>query len=104
MKRTFILVLVLALVSGPLLAQPNVDARLKTHAELHEKPPHGPLNVLVGKTLDTLPKGEAVVVTGKKAYGGFSGRQVWYEVETNTQKGWIYGGVEGRNTVLTRER
>lgn len=43
-------------------------------------------------------------IIGKKTYGGFSGANVWYQVESvNDLKAsddrplWIYGGIEGES-------
>ena len=62
-------------------------------------PPSGPLNLFVGKQVDTLQPGAEVSVIGSKSYGGFGGSHVWLEVQPTTPAAssgssplWIYGG------------
>lgn len=96
--------------SGPTAFNPAVAAevRLTADAAARTAPPHGPLNLFVGEKLFEFKKGSVVEVVGRKAYGGFSGSQVWLEVlprattnPTTQQKTvWVLGGSLTKETVL----
>jgi len=70
---------------------------------IREAPPHGLLNLFVGQQIESTKKNTKVKIIGKKTYGGFSGTNIWYQVEnvndltaTKNSPLWIYGGVEGK--------
>lgn len=74
-----------------------------TNSSIRESPPHGFLNLFVGKTIKKSQKDTEINIIGKKTYGGFSGTNVWYQIEstkestaTYGQSLWVYGGVEGK--------
>ena len=79
----------------------SAKATVQTESILRDSPPHGFLNLFVGKEVEQLPVGEEVLIVGKRTYGGFSGRQVWYQIDSNvTANVWVFGGTEGFSSNL----
>ncbi|MCB0128632.1 MAG: hypothetical protein KDK04_06965 [Candidatus Competibacteraceae bacterium] len=88
----------------------EAEGRITLPTEVRAAPPHGPFNLLIGKTLKNVETGSTVSIVGKKTYSGFSGTHVWYQVEstpdspaTQAVSGWIYGGIEGKDPDIQLE-
>ena len=80
-------------------------------SRLREAPPHGPFNLFVGKSTETITEGSQVEILDKKTYSGFSGTHVWYKIRPTEQQrnelttpAWIYGGVEGKDSQVELEK
>lgn len=75
-------------------------------------PPHGPLNVVLGKIIKEVPAGTELNITGKRSYPGVKSPSVWYRVEfpSSPEKGmqieigWVYGGEEGATKPIIQIR
>ncbi len=81
----------------------EVEGTVVTTSPIRDAPPHGLFNLFVGKQVESIELNSKVKIIGKKTYSGFSGTNVWYQVEsvndlkaTNNRPLWIYGGVEGK--------
>lgn len=87
---------------------------------IRDAPPHGLLNLFVGKEINKIAPGMELEIIGKKTYPGFSGTHVWYQLSPlitnspseqkpdlrirdfkNQSSKWIYGGVEDHNEFVT---
>jgi hypothetical protein len=80
---------------------------VSSSAQVRDAPPYGPLNLFVGKKVEVLPQGEKVNIVGRKAYGGFDGDHVWYQITSakrSAQSSWVYGGVEGQTSDVKVEK
>ncbi|GLT18791.1 hypothetical protein GCM10007938_25720 [Vibrio zhanjiangensis] len=82
----------------------NAVGIIVSPSPIRSAPPHGLFNLFVGKEIESTVLNEQVKIIGKKTYGGFSGTNVWYQVESvndleTSDIGplWIYGGVEGKS-------
>ncbi|WP_127558281.1 hypothetical protein [Saccharospirillum alexandrii] len=80
----------------------EAEGTVITTSPVREAPPHGLFNLFVGQQIESTRQNSTVKIIGKKTYGGFSGTNVWYQVEsvndltaTEDRPLWIYGGVEG---------
>ena len=80
----------------------KADGVVVTTSPIRKAPPHGLLNLFLGKEVESTIQGSTVKIIGKKTYGGFSGVNVWYQLEaaneltaTIVQPLWVYGGIEG---------
>jgi len=106
-RVTFIFVFLTA-ISG--VAAANEQVTIGTERQVRTAPPHGPLNIFVGKKTGVLSPGTDVEVLDKKTYGGFSGAHVWYKVKpTNpimgaVKEGWLYGGIEGNSSAVQMQK
>lgn len=81
----------------------KAEGTIVTASPIREAPPHGVFNLLLGRKIESTIQNSKVKIIGKKSYGGFSGANVWYQVESvnnlttsKEQPLWIYGGVEGQ--------
>jgi hypothetical protein len=86
----------------PFAAMGQVTAR---SIKVYSAPPSGPLNVVVGRTIDTLNHGQTIRIVSKKAYPGFSRANIWYQIQpmrgSASESWWVYGGEEGQNSPIT---
>jgi hypothetical protein len=88
--------------------EPAPRVVLTMRAEGRSAPPSGPLNLVVGHKVQTIPEGSEVTVLGRKTYGAFDGTHVWLEVRppvvaasaAPSSRVWIYGGVQTGNGVV----
>lgn len=81
----------------------KAEGTIITISPIRDAPPHGVFNLLLGQGIESTVKNSKVKIIGKKSYGGFSGVNIWYQVESvndlitsEEQPLWIYGGVEGQ--------
>ena len=82
----------------------NAEGTVVTTSPVRDAPPHGLFNLFVGNEIESTKQNTTVHIIGKKTYGGFSGANTWYLVEsvnelkaTKDRPLWIYGGVEGQS-------
>ena len=82
----------------------NATGTIVSTSPVRDAPPHGLFNLFVGREVEGTVQNSQVKIIGKKTYGGFSGVNVWYQVESvNDLKAsddrplWIYGGIEGKS-------
>ena len=81
----------------------KAEGTVRSQSQIRAAPPHGPLNLFVGKQIETIEPGDKLKIIGKKTYGGFSGAHIWYQIEPSEQQNqpathrWVYGGVEGKD-------
>ena len=81
----------------------KAEGTIITTSPVRDAPPHGPLNLFVGKEIKSTEQNTTVKIIGKKNYGGFSGTNIWYQVEsvngleaTKDRPLWVFGGTEGK--------
>jgi hypothetical protein len=89
----------------------QAEGRVTDTAHVREAPPYGPFNLFIGGTMGSVDKGTEVKIIDKKTYSGFDGTHVWYQIEPlerqagkEPTRGWIYGGVEGKDPQVKLEK
>ena len=85
----------------------QAEGVIVTTSPVRDAPPHGLFNLFLGKEVESTQQGTKVKIIGKKTYGGFSGTNTWYQVESvndleasKDRPLWIYGGIEGKKTQI----
>lgn len=77
----------------------NAIGKVTEELPIRKAPPHGFLNLFLGKKIKTLNKDTEVEIIGIKMYGGFKGTHIWYQLintdaseNENVAPWWIYAG------------
>lgn len=86
----------------------RAEAVIQSSSIVRNSPPYGFLNLGVGGKVAELPEGTQVQIIGQRTYPGFSGPQVWYEVDASADgldlagysSVWIFNGTAGSNSNL----